>query len=332
MPNKYVLAGDIGGTKTNLAVYSTEGPQQVSLVREASFPSKDYTALEEIVGKFLSAADQEIAAGAFGIAGPVSGGVVQPTNLPWKVVEAVSLARRIGCPRVRLMNDLATTGYGARFLPAEEIHVLNEGKQRTGHCAVIAAGTGLGQAMLFWDGKRHRPSSTEGGHVDFAPRNAKEIELLQYLLGRFARVTYERVLSGPGMVNIFRFLDEGLKRPVEPEVRERMKREDPAAVIGQAALAGTCKACEEAMDMFVGIYGAQAGNLALTIFATGGIFIGGGIVTRILPKMTGGAFMEAFGDKQPFAGLMAEIPVRIILNPKASQIGAAHAAAELIRD
>jgi glucokinase len=329
---KYVLAGDIGGTKTNLALYSVEAPQRLSLVREASFPSKSYTALEEIVEKFLSAGHQEIAAGSFGIAGPVSGGVVQPTNLPWKVIEAASLARQIGCPRVRLMNDLATTGYGARFLPPEEILVLNEGEQRPGHCAVIAAGTGLGQAMLFWDGKRHRPSSTEGGHADFAPRNAKEIELLQFLLGRFPRVTYERVLSGPGAVNIFRFLDEGLKRPVAPEVRERMKREDPAAVIGRAALEGTCKTCEEVLDMFVSIYGAQAGNLALTVFATGGIFIGGGIVTRILPKMTGGAFMNSFRDKQPFAALMAEIPVRIILNPKASQIGAAHAAAELIRD
>jgi glucokinase len=235
------------------------------------------------------------------------------------------------------MNDLATTGYGARFLPADQIHVLNEGKKQDGNIAVIAAGTGLGQALLFWDGNRHQPCSTEGGHADFAPHNELEIELLRFLLQRFPRVSYERVLSGPGLVNIFRFLDEGLKKPVAAEVRERMKSEDPGAVISQAAAEGSCGTCETALDMFIRIYGAQAGNLALTLMATGGVYVGGGIVTKILPGLIAAApvrgensaFMAAFKSKQPFAKLMSEIPVHIILNPKASLIGAAHAAAEL---
>jgi glucokinase len=333
---RHVLAGDIGGTKTNLAVFATNGSKDLSLVREATFPSKQHGSLDEIVREFLARGNEKIEAGAFGIAGPVSGDVVAPTNLPWKDVVAGNIAREIGCRRVRLMNDLATTGYGARFLPPDQIHVLNEGKQQNGHIAVIAAGTGLGQAMLFWDGARHQPCSTEGGHADFAPRDEVEIEMLRFLMQRFPRVTYERVLSGPGIVNIFRFLDEGLKKPVSPEVRERMRTDDPGAVISEAATEGSCGTCSMALDMFIRIYGAQAGNLALTLMATGGVYVGGGIIAKILPRVTapadgGGdtAFMAAFKNKQPFAKLMSDVPVRIILNPKASLIGAAHAAAEL---
>lgn len=333
---RHVLAGDIGGTKTNLAVYAVAGEHDLSLVREETFPSKEHTSLDEIVRDFLGRGQEKLDAGAFGIAGPVSGDVVTTTNLPWKDVVAGNIAREIGCRRVRLMNDLATTGYGARFLPADEIHVLNEGKKRDGHIAVIAAGTGLGQAMLFWDGSRHQPSSTEGGHVDFAPRDEVEIEMLRFLLQRFPRVTYERVLSGPGLVNIFSFLDEGLKKPVAAEVRERMKSEDPGVVVSRAASDGTCETCRMALDMFIRIYGAQAGNLALTLMATGGVYVGGGIIAKILPQVVASAaggkdssFMAAFKNKQPFAKLASDIPVHIILNPKASLIGAAHVAAEL---
>jgi glucokinase len=334
---RHVLAGDIGGTKTNLAIYAASAPHDVSLVREATYPSKQHRSLDEIVRAFLAGGGEKVEAGAFGIAGPVAGDVVAPTNLPWKDVVASNIAREIGCRRVRLMNDLATTGYGARFLPADEIHVLNQGTKRDGHIAVIAAGTGLGQAMLFWDGARHQPSSTEGGHADFAPRNEVEIELLRFLMQQFPRVTYERVLSGPGIANIFRFLDEVLKKPLAPAVREQMKSEDPGAVISRAAIEGTCGTCVTALDMFISIYGAQAGNLALTFLATGGVYVGGGIITKILPLVTAPAddgsgdssFMTAFKNKQPFAKLMGDIPVHIILNPKASLIGAAHAAAEL---
>jgi glucokinase len=333
---RHVLAGDIGGTKTNLAVWSVTGPHELFLVREETFSSKDHGSLDEIVRDFLGRGSEKIEAGAFGIAGPVSGDVVVTTNLPWKDVVAGNIAREIGCQRVRLMNDLATTGYGARFLPADEIHVVTEGKKQDGNIAVIAAGTGLGQAMFFWDGNRHQPSSTEGGHADFAPRDEVEIEMLRFLLQRFPRVTYERVLSGPGLVNIFRFLEEGLKKPVAAEVRERMKSEDPGLVISSAASDGTCETCVMALDLFIRIYGAQAGNLALTLMATGGVYVGGGIITKILPRVIAPRdgekdtpFMAAFKNKQPFAKLMSDIPVRIILNSKASLIGAAHAAAEL---
>jgi glucokinase len=324
-----VLAGDIGGTKSSLALYGVEAGGRLALIREASFPSRQYAGLEDVARTFLESDMERPAAAAFGVAGPVLDGVVVTTNLPWHV-EAASLARAIGCPRVRLLNDLETTAYGALFQPREQICTLNIGTRRRGHCAVIAAGTGLGQAVLFWDGARYHPAATEGGHADFAPRDATQIALLEFLLERYPRVSWERVLSGPGLHNLFRFLDEGLHRPVAAAMRQRMQQEDPSAVVGSAGVAGSCATCSEAVELFVSLYGAQAGNLALAVMALGGMYIGGGIVTKLLPKMTGGAFMEAFTAKQPFADLMAEIPVHILLNPQTSRIGAAHAAAELV--
>lgn len=326
-----VLAGDIGGTKSNLALYAVEPLGRPSLLRTQSFPSSHYDGLDAIVREFLGGGTEHPVAAAFGVAGPVFDNAVVTTNLPWKI-EAGHLARVIGCERVRLLNDLETTAYGALFLPADDIRTLNEGTPRRGHCAVIAAGTGLGQALLFWDGRRYRPSATEGGHADFAPRTDLEAELFQFLRHHYVRVSYERVLSGPGLHNIFRFLDEGLKRPVDSQVRARLATEDPAAVIGEAGVSGTCRTCAEAVATFVSIYGAQAGNLALTLLAVGGVFIGGGIVTKMLPTMTTGIFMEAFTAKQPFVELMQAIPVRIILNQDTSRLGAAHVAAELVTE
>ncbi len=324
-----VLAGDIGGTKTNLGLYAV-GPQHaLSPLRERSYSSHQYGGLDAVVREFLAGRSERPAAAAFGIAGPVFEGVVVTTNLPWKV-EANQLAGVIGCDRVRLMNDLETTAYGALFLPPGDIHTLHHGTPRRGHCAVIAAGTGLGQALLFWDGKRHRPAASEGGHADFAPRGDLQAAFFDFLRQQYPRVSYEHVLSGPGLYNIFRFFDEGLQRPVDPGVRDRLKTQDPSAVVGEAGVSGTCATCEEAVNMFVSVYGAQAGNLALTLMAVGGVFIGGGIVTKMLPKMTAGGFMEGFTAKEPFTDLMREIPVRIILNPKASRLGAAQVAAELL--
>ena len=326
-----VLAGDVGGTNTNLGLYAVGPRRTLSLRRERAYPSQHYGGLDEVVREFLAAGSERTAAAAFGIAGPVFEGVVVTTNLPWKV-EASQLARVIGCDRVQLMNDLETTAYGALFLPPGDIHTLNHGTPRRGHCAVIAAGTGLGQALLFWDGKRYRPSASEGGHADFAPRNDLQAALFAFLQQHYPRVSYEHVLSGPGLYNIFRFFDEGLKRPVDACVRERLKTEDPSAVVGEAGVVGTCRTCGEVVNTFVSIYGAQAGNLALTLMAVGGVFVGGGIVTRVLPKMTTGVFMEAFTAKEPFTDLMQEIPVRIILNANASRLGAAHTAAELMEE
>ena len=338
----HVLAGDIGGTKTNLALYAIEGGERLSLVRESSFPSTQYVGLEDVIADFFAGevspepplrsreADVVIAAGAFGIAGPVLNGRVEATNLPWKV-DAPGICQAIGGGRVRLMNDLEATAYGALFLPADEILTLNAGKPRHGNCAVIAAGTGLGQAFLFWDGQGYRPAATEGGHVDFPPRNEKEVGLLRFLRKQYdGRVSYERVLSGPGLVSIFNFLCQVLQRPVAEALRVRLHTEDTAAVIGEAGVTGSCRTCAEAVDMFVSLYGAQAGNLALTVMSVGGVYIGGGIVTKLLPKMAAGGFMQSFTDKGRFRQLLQDMPVRIILNPKAAQVGAAHAARALV--
>ena len=338
----HVLAGDIGGTKTNLALYALEGEDKLRLVREASFPSAQYAGLEDVIADFFtgevspnpplrsSETVTTIAASAFGIAGPVLDGRVEATNLPWKV-DASDIRRAIGGGQVRLMNDLEATAYGALFLPAHELLTLNAGKPRRGNRAVIAAGTGLGQAFLFWDGQGYRPVATEGGHVDFPPRNDTEVALLHFLRKQYnGRVSYERVLSGPGLVNIFNFLRQVLQRPVAEALRARLQTEDAAAVIGEAGVTGSCRTCAEAVDLFVSLYGAQAGNLALTVMSVGGVYIGGGIVTKLLPKMTTGGFMRSFTDKGRFSQLLQDMPVRIILNPKAARVGAAHSAIRML--
>jgi glucokinase len=325
---RFLLAGDVGGTKTNLALFRSRGRDDVELAREGSYRSRGHAGLDEIVRTFLAEGGESIGAAAFGVAGPVLDGRVTVTNLPWHV-DAGRLGAEIGTPHVALMNDLETTAYGALFLPSDRLLALNPGKPRRTHRAAIAAGTGLGQAILFWDGARFRPTATEGGHVGFAPRDDLELELLRYLLGRYPRVSFERVVSGPGLHHIFDFLCDERGAPVEPQVRERMQREDPSAVIGEAGLEGSCAACEQAVDLFVALYGAQAANLVLSSMALGGIYVGGGIVTKLLPKVRSGGFLESFFAAGRFADLMRDTPVWIILDPKASLLGAARAALEL---
>ncbi len=328
-----VLAGDIGGTKTNLALYQVspaDRSQAIALVREASFPSTQYEGLEAVVDEFMERRTECVAAGAFGIAGPVLDGKVMATNLPWKV-ESASLIQTLGGAPVRLMNDLEATAYGALHTDPNEMQTLNEGISRPGNCAVIAVGTGLGQTFLFWDGTRYIAAATEGGHVDFVPRNEREDSLLRYMRKQYPTVSYERIVSGPGLVQICYFLVDEQHRPLSSSVRERMQTEDPAAVIGEVGTTGACTTCAEAVELFLSIYGAQAGNLALTVMGLGGVYVGGGIITKLLPKVGQGAFLQAFQNKGRFSALMKEIPVRILLNPKTSQIGAAHAAAELVR-
>jgi glucokinase len=330
---KFILAGDIGGTKTDLAIYSVSAVERnggPSVVREGTFPSRRHKGLDRLVAEFLAVEGETIRAAAFGIAGPVLDDRVKTTNLPW-VVRRASLARLLGTERVRLMNDLESMAYGGLFLPPKQIHRLARGKRREGTIAVIAAGTGLGQGFLFWDGERHHPVGTEGGHIDFAPRDDKELALLVYLQKKFSRVSYERVLSGPGLVNIFSFFDEELGRPVSPRVRQRLKTEDPGAVIGESGVAGSCPTSVEAVETFVSLYGAQAGNLALTVMALGGVLVGGGIARKLLPKMTNGLFMRSFLDKGRYRDLMSTIPVGVLMNRKTGLLGAAHAAADLLR-
>ena len=325
----HVLAGDVGGTKTDLALYALEPPRRLTLLRQQTYPSPRYPSLEAVLAEFVSASGVRVAAAAFGIPGPVLGDVVTTTNLPWRV-EGAALARVVQCERVRLLNDLEATAYGTAFQPPEAFHTLNAGKPRPGNRAVIAAGTGLGQAFLLWDGTRYRAAATEGGHADFAPRDDQEWALACFLRRRHPEhVSVERAVSGPGLFAIFSFLVEELGRPVEPAVRERLATGDPGAVIGEAALHGESAVCAEAVGMLLGLYGAQAGNLALTVMAVGGVFVGGGMVVKLLP-LVAGPFMRGFTAKGRYVGFMTDIPVRVLLDPATGRLGAAHAACDLL--
>lgn len=324
-----VLAGDIGGTKTNLALYAVADGGRLTLLRESSFASRDHASLEAVVDAFLAVQPVRVAAAAFGVAGPVLNGVAQVTNLTWRV-EAEALGRAIGCPSVRLLNDLEAAALGALYEDHDRLVCLQAGTPRAGNRAVIAAGTGLGEALLFWDGSRHHVSPSEGGHADFAPRDGREDALLRWLRGRHGRVSGERVLSGPGLHNIFLALTEVLGRPVSAAVVARLAAEDPSAAISALALSGECATCAEALAMFVSMYGAQAGNLALTAMAVGGVYLAGGIAPKILPALTGGAFVAAFVAKDPHRALLEQIPVYVLTDPKTPQLGAAYAAAGLL--
>ncbi|MBI3597771.1 MAG: glucokinase [Nitrospirae bacterium] len=317
-----ILAGDIGGTKTHLALFRKMNGG-LARVRGKIFPSREYAGLEAVIRKFLPTRKTAIDCACFGVAGPVLDGRCETTNLPW-TIDAEPIAKTFGIPGVFLLNDLEATAYGSLFLTDEDFHTLNPGRpQPHGNRAVIAAGTGLGEAVLFWDGGGYRASASEGGHTDFGPRGPIEIQLLEYLLKRFPHVSYERIVSGPGLLNIYQFMkDTG--RVEEPEwLPGKMAVEDPAAVITEAALAGWSEICVKTVDLFVSIYGAEAGNLALKSLATGGVSLGGGIAPRIITKLLDGQFMKAFADKGRYASLLSPIPVRIILNETVGLLGAA---------
>jgi glucokinase len=321
-----ILAGDIGGTSTRLAFCEMEG-ERLKLVAEQTYPSRAHRGLDEIVEAFVSARGLPVERACFGIAGPVRAGRVEASNLAW-VVEAARLARGLGLETVSLINDLEANAYGIAALEAKDFLALNEGAPgAVGNAAVISAGTGLGEAGLYWDGRQHQPFACEGGHTDFAPRNELEMDLLRYLLRKYGHVSCERVVSGPGLQNIYEFLrDRGHGRE-SAAIREVMLKQDPSAVISQAALEGRCELSAQALDLFVSLYGAEAGNLALKIMATGGVFVGGGIAPKILGRLKGPAFMEAFTAKGRFKALLAAIPVRVILNDKTALLGAARYAA-----
>jgi glucokinase len=270
-----------------------------------------------------------ITAACFGVAGPVIGNRCRTTNLPW-VVDGPELARRFKIPAVRLVNDLEATAHGLLCLRPDEFTVLNRGTPPAGKSAMvlIAAGTGLGEAMLYWNGHRYQPRPSEGGHADFAPNSDQEIELLRYLRGSYVHVSYERVLSGPGLHAIYEFLRDTKKN--EPTwVAERIKMSDPAAVIAEIGLGGQAEICVQALDLFTSIYGAEAGNLALKALAFDGVYLGGGIAPKILPKLQEPGFLRAFTSKGRYQRLLSGIPVRVIMNPKTALIGAASAAASL---
>jgi glucokinase len=318
-----ILAGDVGGTKTRLALFETDRSGRLRGRDERTYPSREYQGLGLIVARYQREVPAPIERAAFGVAGPVKDGVCVTTNLPW-VIEAKSLAALLRLPVAGLLNDLESTAWGLGELGDEDTLTLQRGTAAAGNSAIIAAGTGLGEAGLFWNGRRHIPFATEGGHADFAPRSTIEDELLNHLRARFGRVSWERVVSGPGLVEVHDFL----AGPAHGETVEANLGEDRAATISHAALAGESEVALRALDLFLSMYGAEAGNLALKTLSTAGMYIGGGIAPRIVDRLKTGTFLEAFLDKGRMRPLLEAMPVRVVLNDRTALLGAARQAIE----
>jgi len=325
-----ILAGDIGGTKVHLALYNFEGGR-LKQVRAHKFPAHEFATLDDVVKRFLAAEEgreasdpKDIAAACFGCPGPVRDGRLKLTNLPW-TLDTRDLRKSLGIEHIFLINDLEANGYGIPELAPDAIHTLHEGDgSAVGHRGLVSAGTGLGEALLIWDGRQHRPIPSEGGHCDFAARTDREIALLEYLRKTLrGRVSFERVVSGIGIKNIYAFLrdDQHLEEPAW--LRERLATEDPNMVIGTCAEDGSSPICYETMQMFTAAFGAEAGNVALKVLAMGGMYLGGGIAPKILKTLSGGAFNQAFLDKGRLSPLLEAIPVRVILDETCALLGAA---------
>jgi glucokinase len=323
-----VLAGDVGATSSRLAIVEVTAGGAKIFYRER-FPSQDFPGLAPIVHRFLADAGSEVDRAGFGVACPVVDGDCTMPNLPW-TISTPSLAREIGIPRTVLINDLQAVAHGLGWLRPEELVTLQSGQpDPRGVVAIIAAGTGLGEAFLVWEADRYQVHVSEGGHAGYAPNSALECGLLGFLREKFGHVSRERVLSGPGLASIYRYLVLSGHAPEAVSVQSEMEQEDPAAVISRRALGGTDPLCVKALDVFAGAYGSQAGNLALTLMATGGVYLGGGIAHRIVGKLGDGTFVNAFRAKGRLAGLLAKIPIHVIVNPNAGLLGAAAVAARL---
>jgi glucokinase len=321
-----ILAGDIGGTSTRLGTFDVQGGRPV-LVDAATFSSRDYVSLDHVVREFVESRSIPIEHACFAVAGPVANGRVKTSNLPW-VIEASALSALLQVRQVWVINDLEAAAYGLALLEEQDLLILNPGAPQTGgNAAIIAAGTGLGEAGLYWDGQQHHPFACEGGHADFAPRTTEEVDLLQHLQQRFGRVSYERVVSGPGLENIYQFMREPSAGEEPAWFVEHRAQRGAAAAISHAALQGTCDVARRALDLFVSVYGAEAGNLALKMLAIGGLYVGGGIAPRIAAKLADGTFMEAFVAKGRMRALLEAIPVRVVLNEHTGLLGAARVAA-----
>jgi glucokinase len=327
-----ILAGDVGGTKVHLALYRFE-QGALRHVRDQKFSATQFPDLPSIVRAFLNPKDgksesseEGIDAACFGVPGPVRKNVIRLTNLPW-TLDSHQLARDLDIEHLFLINDLEANGYGIAELSPGQILTLSEGdSSQVGNRALIAAGTGLGEGLLIWNGKSHVPMASEGGHTDFGPRTDLEIELLQYLraqTGGDGHISWERVCSGIGLKNIYTFLRDEKKMQESPVLRQRMQTEDPNSVIGELGESGEDKLCARVLDIFADAYGAEAGNLALKVLAHGGVYVGGGIAPKILKTMQNGTFMEAFCDKGRMHDLVSHMPVRIILESRAALMGAA---------
>lgn len=326
-----LLAGDIGGTKTALAIVSpTAGPRHP--VARAVFPSQRYASLEDIVREFLAQGNWPVETACFGVAGPVVAGQARVTNLPW-IMDETRLAQDLRFRAVRLLNDLEAIATAVPHLGGDDLYRLHTGQLEPGGAlAVIAPGTGLGEAYLTWDGRRYQAHASEGGHADFAPTDECEIGLLQYLMQRFGHVSYERVCSGIGIPNIYAYLKDTGYASESAWLTEALAAAiDPTPVIVNTALDPdrSSDLCRQTLNMFVAIMGAEAGNLALKVMSTGGVFVGGGIPKRILTAMQGGRFMQQFHHKGRLSTVVMRMPVNVIVNPEAALLGAVYGGMEM---
>lgn len=322
-----ILGGDIGGTKTWLGIFrasARDAAAPLTLRRAAKYSSKSATGLDQLIAGFLEDEGDEVDFACFGLPGPVRGRRARLVNLPWEV-DADALAARFGFKAAFLVNDLEANAHGIGELGPRDFAVLHEGgPAAAGNMAVISPGTGLGEAGIFWDGRKHTPFACEGGHCDFAPRTDIEVDLLEHLSVSHGHVSFERVLSGSmGIPNIYRFLRDTGRGAETPAMAEALETGDAGSVISQAALENSCPLCAQTMEIFASILGAEAGNLALKVMATGGVFIGGGIAAKILPLLQRPPLLEAFFAKGRFGDFMKTIPVRVILNDRAALLGAA---------
>jgi glucokinase len=315
------LAADIGGTKAHFALYKESNDYHP--IRQKKFESKHYSSLEEILQKFIQTSNDVITKACFGIAGPIREGKCTTPNLPW-VIEIKKLKNILKTEKVALINDLIANTYGINILSESDFFVLNSGKENPrGNQAIISAGTGLGEAGGVFDGRKHVAFASEGGHCDFLARNEEEFELFHYLKKKFhEHVSIERVLSGPGLENIYHFLVEAKK--IKVSSLSLKEGDSLAKAVSERGLNKTCAACTTALEMFLDFYGAEAGNLALKFFAEGGVFIGGGIAPKILPMFQTPRFMQAFTSKGRMQDVLRTIPVKIILNEETALLGAAY--------
>jgi len=325
-----ILAGDVGGTKVHLALYDFEAGN-LHPIRDKKFPAYEFRGLDAVINQFLTdngangAIDRkQILAACFGVPGPVRDGRLKLTNLPW-ILDVGELSRSLSIQHVFLINDLEANGYGIPELAPDKIHTLHPGDPNAvGHRGLVSAGTGLGEALLIWNGKKHVPIPSEGGHCTFAARTGRDIALLDYLRTTLkAHVSFERVVSGLGLKNIYGFLRDVEKLDEPKWLCDRMAAEDPNVVIGECAEDGSSSICFETMKTFASAYGAEAGNLALKVLATGGIYLGGGIAPKRLKTLENGIFMQAFLDKGRLSPLLQSIPVRVILDDTCALLGAA---------
>jgi len=321
-----ILAGDVGGTSTRLALFETGGGR-VTPVAGATFSSPSLSGLDEAIDQFVNTRRATIDAAGFGIAGPVIDGRATLPNLPWSVDEEV-LAHQLRLPRVELLNDLEANAHGIAALGADDLVPLNiSARASRANAAIISAGTGLGEAGLYWDGTAHRPFATEAGHADFAPRNELETDLLRELLESFPTVSCERVLSGAGLYRIYTFLRSRVRMPEPSWLTDALRRNEGPAAISSAALEQRDETAVAALRLFVSCLGAEAGNLALRMMALAGVYVGGGIAPRILPMLRESTFMSAFVDKGRMRPLLEKIPVWVIRNDRTALFGAARYAA-----